>query len=127
MRFTTERHELEEADGFPLTNAGEKLFVVLPRGVTEGFTQALRSRRYKQDPEGKHANACLLWLVEKWNLDDDNGDLLQLMRDVWSPFEPDENVEERDRILRFIPLALPGFIARQTIDKPVLSKKAEDF
>ena len=153
MRFTTERKELD-ADAFGLTEAGEKMFVVLPNGVTEAWSRQSRSKTRRQDPDAKFTNACTLHLVQKWNLDvseeaamlgrqlltDEQIELhkislevgadLPLMKDIWDMWRDPDNpdvVPVRDWLVGAVPVALFVFIANSVIEKASLSERQRDF
>lgn len=142
MKFKTARYELDE-DQFGLTELDEKLWIVLPQGVKEGFVHSLTSSKVEGEEGTRASNWQILGLIRAWNLDDSQGEVLPLPSSlVETHFQDDvldeanpaarrtsgqKFIEERNRILSEVPLALFEFIAEKAVNRRALTERVEGF
>lgn len=125
MKFRTTRIDLTEKFGIT-TNDGSTAWVDVPGGVTEGFLNAMQQVRgldasgAQKDPQGRLGNLLVLEQVIAWNIDDDKGKVLPLVKAVADP-------DKRLAVLGQLPVELFSELASTMIGRPSLSKEAEDF
>jgi hypothetical protein len=106
VKFATRRVELP-VDEFGTTNSDEPLWIEVPVAVKEGFAKKVRESG-KDDPDGRKANAVILSLVVGWNLDDDEGAVLPLVRGL----DPKKDVKQIEAVVAEVPLPLFTFVAQ---------------
>lgn len=111
--------------------------MTLPRSVKEKWVRKFQawSREGQNDPDiGAAANIEMMSLVESWNLDDDSGKVLPLIKDVPDKIGKDGCKEDRHAedcpklaVLGELPIEVIVFVAQKVAGGGNVAEKTEDF
>lgn len=145
MKFKTERVDLDE-DKFGVNEKDEPLWIVIPKGVKEGFAHEISGSEDGESAEQAvmRSNWRILSLVRSWNVDDSDGNTLPLPKDLAPEQFADDPLDLEHpeiprltakqkyaaavtRALSEVPIGLFEFIARRVVNRPGLSDRVQGF
>ncbi len=138
MKIPVDHIVLEQ---FGYTNqAGDLLYVDLPRGLREGAVNEFAKTTVGSDPGGRRTNIRVLTFIKAWNFDDDEGVLLPLMSTLKvEGFESDPDgtpnrktaeaklFDAQVGLLEQIPIEIIPWIADRLVNKRPVTERTEAF
>jgi len=135
LTLKTPSIDLKLGEDFGYTNeAGDPIVVKVPRSVKEGFVYdlGLIGADVKEDDKAGQAESArdtmltVLTLVTGWNVDDDKGQVLPLIKDIVDK-DPKKEREARSKVLAETPIEVVKAIVDKVTSSTRVNPRVEGF